>query len=142
MAGDLRSEEPCGSARAAVPRSGATVPARVLVVDDQDGVRRNVRNVLVVLAGCEVVEAASGEDALERLATQPFDLVVTDLSMPGMSGLDLAAAVRRTGAGPPVLLLTGQGEIEDDLAGDVDETLVKPVEVTRLVETVARMLKP
>ncbi|WP_236044257.1 response regulator, partial [Methylobacterium ajmalii] len=60
--------------------------------------------------GYDEAEVPSGEAALERLAAEPFDLVVADLAMPGMSGLDLAEAVRTHWPALPFLLVTGHAE--------------------------------
>jgi diguanylate cyclase (GGDEF)-like protein len=84
----------------------AAGPTRVLVVDDNPLVRR----VLVArlrLAGCSVSEAADGLAALEEFRRRPTEVVITDLSMPRLDGLDLLAALRALESAPEVVLLTG-----------------------------------
>jgi DNA-binding NtrC family response regulator len=84
---------------------------RVLVVDDE----ANVRTVLCALLerdGLAAVQAAGGQEALERLRTAPFAAVLTDLKMPGVDGLELLSAVGREFPGMPVVLLTAHGTVE------------------------------
>ncbi|WP_204165424.1 response regulator [Methylobacterium sp. 17Sr1-1] len=83
--------------------------ARVLVVDDDPQVRHVTASFLNGF-GYDEAEVPSGEAALERLAAERFDIVVADLAMPGMSGLDLAEAVRQRFPALPFLLVTGHAE--------------------------------
>jgi len=92
---------------------------RVLVLDDEEVVRKLIAEILV-RAGY-VVEAVDVEAAaLERLAAEPFDCVVTDLVMPGLSGLELLRRVREHDDGLPVVVVTGQG---------TDENLARAIEL-------------
>jgi PAS domain S-box-containing protein len=79
---------------------------RVLVAEDNDQVREFASNLLVEL-GCVVIEAAGGTEALELLQREEVDLLFSDIVMPGMSGLDLAAAVRERHPELPILLASG-----------------------------------
>lgn len=79
---------------------------RVLVVDDDPRVRDLLRDFLGTI-GCDVDEAADGLEGVARLAQAGYDLVVTDLVMPGPTGWDVTEAVRRRDAALPVLMLTG-----------------------------------
>ncbi|MDQ6829269.1 MAG: response regulator transcription factor [Gemmatimonadota bacterium] len=80
---------------------------RVLVVDDHALVREGIRHVLTVDPGFEVVaEAASGDEAIAMAKTHAPDVVVLDISMPGGSGLDVTAALRREMPGVRVLILS------------------------------------
>jgi DNA-binding NtrC family response regulator len=91
--------------------------AKILVVDDSAVIRRIVVATLR-LAGHEVAEATSGNEALARLLMEAFDVALSDLSMPGGGGLDLLDALQRTTVGTEVVLLTGTdvGEVERSLA--------------------------
>ena len=98
---------------------------RILVIDDEPGIRGMVRDVLAG-AGYEVFPEGRPDVALKRLATESFDLVVSDYCMPGMPGDVLFAEMRRqfaaaggegggTGPGrsaPPVIVMTGYGDEE------------------------------
>ncbi len=83
---------------------------RVLVVDDSAIVRRQVHNALEG-AGFEVIEAADGREALERLASAPVDLVMCDVNMPRMNGLELLESIRTSGSSSaPIVMLTTEAE--------------------------------
>ncbi len=91
-----------------------SLPARgvALLVDDEELVRASTSYMLADL-GYRVIEAASGEEAMRLLdAGQPFDLLVTDHLMPGISGTDLAREVRNARPGTAILLVSGYAELE------------------------------
>ena len=83
---------------------------RVLVVDDERPIRFLMEKELP-RAGCLVTSAESGEDALERLRTQEFDVVLMDLKMPGIGGLEALRRVRESGASAEVVVLTGHPDV-------------------------------
>jgi len=111
--------------------------ARALVVDDETTVRTMLTDVLETF-GYVVDAAASGEAALPQLAPGRYQTVVTDLRMPGMSGLEVAAAVRRVDPDVPVILLTGTGGTDADSVEFRDHVQVvyKPVNITMLIATI------
>ncbi len=82
----------------------------VLVVDDDVGVRELVKAMLR-LEGFEVDVAASGEAAMAALEHRPFDLVITDLLMPGRSGLETISGIRGRDSQLPILAISGGGRI-------------------------------
>ncbi len=82
--------------------------ARVLVVDDDPGVRYTIREILES-AGLTVVDVDGGHAALAALDADPFDLVVTDLRMPGMDGLTLLRTIRARAHPPRVVVITAHG---------------------------------
>ncbi len=84
---------------------------RILVVDDEAVVRRSVSRIFGGDA-YEVETAASGAAALERLQDRGFDLVVTDLKMPGMNGIEVLKAIRVLQPGTPVVLITGYATVD------------------------------
>ena len=96
----------------AVARAGMPFPGlRLLLVDDHELVREGLRRVLDTAArGWSVEEADSGEAALQRLSEHAFDLVITDLSMPGMGGVALIQHLHIHHARLPVLVLSMHGE--------------------------------
>ncbi|HVQ75207.1 MAG TPA: sigma-54 dependent transcriptional regulator [Candidatus Binatia bacterium] len=106
----------------------------MLVVDDEEASRTGLGS-LVSTWGFEVVEAANGAEALEQaLAFRP-DLVITDLVMPGLDGLDLLKALRADLPGASVIVLTGNATIETAVAAMKEgayDYMSKPVDVRRL----------
>ena len=81
---------------------------RVLIVDDEEVIRETVRDVLDTY-GCEVTIAADGTAALELIGRQSYDLVLSDIKMPGATGYDVFAASKDADADRPVILMTGFG---------------------------------
>jgi len=84
---------------------------RILLVDDQRSLRRSLA-LMLQNAGYDTADAASGKEALDLLAAGPFDLVITDLRMEGMSGIGLLQEIKRSKPGLPVILITAYGSIE------------------------------
>jgi signal transduction histidine kinase len=133
----------------ALPPRGTepTVPqprAHILVVDDEADVR-GVLVDLLVQAGHTVVECADGASALGQLEKQRFDVVISDLGMPGVSGWDIAKAAKDQDRDTPVVLTTGWGHALDPAvasANGVDFVVSKPFHVTDVRKAIARALAP
>ena len=125
-------------ATAAPPRG----PLRILLVDDEEEVRGALADMLAS-AGHSVITAADGAEALRRLdADAGIELVMTDLVMPGMTGTDLAVAVKTRRPALPVGLVTGWGDVPETHKGAhaaIDFVLAKPVMLEALHEAVARL---
>jgi signal transduction histidine kinase/ActR/RegA family two-component response regulator len=85
--------------------------ARILLVDDDDAVR-SVAAATIEELGYEVVGLGSGEDALKVLERERFDLLMTDIAMPGMTGVELAKRVRERDHGLPILFSSGYADIQ------------------------------
>jgi DNA-binding response OmpR family regulator len=117
--------------------------ARVLVIEDEPGIVDFVRRGLEA-AGLAVQTAHDGI-AGERLALKDsFDAIVLDLMLPGRSGLEILASVRRARPSVPVIVLTARGEIEDRVAGldaGAVDYLVKPFSLAELVARVRAQLR-
>ncbi len=112
-------------------------PVRVLLVEDDDDNRELMAEVLAT-AGFEVVSAASGQNGLRTLSERPVDVIVTDVGMPGMGGLELARAAKAVAPSVPVIVVTGWAEREDIAsAREVSAVLVKPVDPDTLAQAVA-----
>jgi len=102
-------EQPPPAEQTATPAAGAAQPRRVLLVEDEVVLRMSVSDMLVRM-GCVVAGVGSGEQALELLARgQSFDLLLTDLGLPGMSGEELAAKARQQFPTLPVVIASGYG---------------------------------
>jgi len=110
---------------------------RMLLVDDQPDVRESVGEMLGAL-GHTVTIAADGDTALEILHARRFDLIVTDLGMPGMNGIELARRVHELLPEVPIVLLTGWGaDYETTPPPDVQLVLAKPVTMGSLRAAIA-----
>jgi CheY-like chemotaxis protein len=111
--------------------------ARILVVDDEESMRITLAANLE-LEGHEVVEAATGEEALQRVRERPVDVVLADIRMPGLHGVELNRHLRREQPGLPVVLMTAFAQeslVEDALAEGVFTVLHKPFDVAHLLRT-------
>jgi two-component system NtrC family response regulator len=115
----------------------------ILVVDDDESLRR-VTELQLEEAGYEVVTAASGEQALRILEDQSFPLVITDFKMPGLSGMDLLKAVRKSFPQTSVLMITAFGTVHSAVeamkAGAYDY-ITKPIDYEELVLVVNRAME-
>jgi CheY-like chemotaxis protein len=120
--------------------------ARVLVIDDDEEHRTLVRAMLVAV-GHEVVEAKDGDEGLKLVGKHRPDLVLTDISMPGLDGHAVISAIRLQHAGVPVIAISGGSAIpKDELLEKAaklgaTEVIVKPFEFRQLAGAVARALR-
>ena len=119
--------------------SGLTVrPRCILLIDDDAAVRRTMTELLQEV-GHTVIAAEGGAEGLEHLGMSRVDLVITDLGMPGMTGWEVARAVKAVALHPPVILLTGWGErpaSHSEHAGLVDRVFGKPVRLDELLAAI------
>src|SRR5512135_2234926 len=83
----------------------------ILLIDDDDSLRR-VMEFSLTEAGHKVRAAASGEEGLRLFENETFDAVITDITMPGMNGMEVLAKVRERDSGIPVIMITAYGTIE------------------------------
>ena len=117
--------------------SGA--PLRCLVVDDEEPVGTVLGDVLE-MSGHSVAVLTSGADAIERFRSEPFDVVFTDLAMPGLSGWQVARAAKSIAPDVPVFLVTGFGvelSAEERRAHGVDLVLSKPLNIQAILDAIA-----
>jgi DNA-binding response OmpR family regulator len=117
--------------------------ARVMVVDDDVTVREVVVTYLRA-AGHDVAEAADGESALTQLNGERADLVVLDLMLPGIDGLEVCLRLRRRGDDVPVIMLTALGSETDRVVGlelGADDYVTKPFSPRELVLRVDSVLR-
>ncbi len=126
------------------PQIAALAGRRVLVVDD-NVLNREVAGEFLLAAGMQVATAVDGIDALDRLEQQSFDVVLMDVRMPRMDGLEAVRAIRRDPrlAGLPVIALTAQARREDrDASIDAGMTahLSKPIDDAELYRTLAGVI--
>jgi len=128
-----------------VAPSAPATPAggRVLVVDDDPDVRASLQRALRY-AGYSVSTAGHGADALAQLARAPADLIVLDVLMPMVDGMDTCRRLRERGDATPILLLTARASVDDRVTGleaGADDYLVKPFALRELLARVRALLR-
>ena len=115
---------------------------KVLVVDDEPTVVKSCRRILAE-QGCEVLATESGRDGMNRAFAQEFDLVLTDLKMPDLDGMDLVRALRRERPQTAVVVITGYGTVPSAVEATklgVSDYIEKPFTPAQIVEAVDRAL--
>jgi CheY-like chemotaxis protein len=116
-------------------------PKQILVVEDRQEVSKALRMVLTVGGGHKVETADDGESGLAKFAAGKFDLVITDLQMPKMNGLEMTRHIKRRTPGQPVLLITAHAGTIKDAGGDPSEfdfVLEKPFTLPQLQAALGR----
>jgi two-component system, chemotaxis family, chemotaxis protein CheY len=121
---------------------------RILVVEDSASTRSFIRSALESggrLGPCDIVEASSGFDALRLLPRGPYDLVITDINMPDINGLELVQFIRKSDRhrSTALLIISTQSSEKDRLRGmslGADEFLAKPLSADTLLSAVDRLL--
>jgi DNA-binding NtrC family response regulator len=119
------------------------VKGRVLVVDDERR-QRDILQMILEAEGYETAAAANGRSALAVLATEPFDVVLTDLKMPDVDGLELLSSLAARAAPPCVILMTAHGSIDsavEAMRRGAFDYLTKPLEKGDLLLVVRRAME-
>ncbi|MEI6392844.1 MAG: response regulator [Verrucomicrobiota bacterium] len=124
-----------------------TPKPRILLTDDDEPLRSVLRRSLE-RSGYEVREAGTGDAALRLLANAPADLIITDIVMPGMEGIEFILSLRKTHPGLPVIAMSGGGRIEANrylemarVCG-VAKILPKPFDLEQLIAMVQELIAP
>jgi two-component system response regulator RegX3 len=115
---------------------------RVLVVDDEDAIRDAVAYVLRA-DGQDVEVAATGEDAVDAIGEEPFDLIILDVMLPDVSGIEVARRVRAQ-SDVPIIMLTARSSEADLIVGfdaGADDYIAKPFSVHELVTRARAILR-
>ncbi len=117
---------------------------RILIVDDEKALVDLLRQALrLEMPDCRVAAADSGEAALSRLALERYDLILVDLRMPGLDGLELIKGVRYLDSEVPIVLMTGYGSEKvrrEAMALGVNHYVDKPFDVEKLLTVVQGLL--
>jgi len=116
----------------------STFQKKVLIVEDDAAIREALREAISA-DGHEPVVAPDGRQAVQRFSEQPFDLVLLDLMLPGLSGYDVCRKIRETDRRVPILMLTAKGEEIDKVLGlelGADDYVTKPFGVRELLARV------
>lgn len=121
----------------------AAKSAHILIVDDEPAVQQALRRAFE-LDSHQVSVASDGREALERLGSSTYEVVVLDVSMPLIDGLEVCRRMREAGDRTPVLMLTAREQIDDRVAGldaGADDYLVKPFALRELMARVRALLR-
>ncbi|AEA34425.1 response regulator [Hippea maritima] len=113
---------------------------KIMVVDDEDAIRLLYEEEFED-EGYEVVSCASGDEAIEKFEQEKPDLVILDIAMPGMSGLDVLAKIKEKSPKTPVIMSTAYSHYKNDFYTYVaDAYIVKSPDLTELKEKVTQLL--
>lgn len=116
---------------------------KVLLVEDDEAIRASIRRALAY-DGYDVTEAANGELGLDLARTDPPDLILLDLNLPGIDGVDVCRRVRDAGDTMPIIMITARDAISDRVIGldsGADDYLVKPFDLGELTARVRAALR-
>jgi DNA-binding NtrC family response regulator len=111
---------------------------RILIVDDEEDFGSTLAERLA-LRGFQAEAATRGTDALRHVAEDDFSVLVLDVKMPGIDGLELMAQIKRKHPDLPVILLTGHASVADAQRGveaGAFDYLLKPIDIDALIETI------
>lgn len=114
---------------------------KILIVEDEESVRQALKKILENF-GHKVLDAGDGLAALKHFEEQgDIDVVLTDLSLPGPSGWDVAAAIRERSPGMPVILLSGWDVTEEELRqkDHVSRVLSKPIKINDMLNAIKEL---
>jgi two-component system, OmpR family, KDP operon response regulator KdpE len=107
----------------------------VLIVDDERSIRLSLRTILSNL-GFMIIEAARGEEAVALVRTAQFDVVLLDINMPGMGGVEVCRIMRKTSPHLPIVMLTVQGSEDNKVEAfdaGADDYITKPFQLRELI---------
>ena len=120
---------------------------RILVVEDSASTRSFIRSALEgsgTLGSCDIAEASSGFDALRLLPRGPYDLVITDINMPDINGLELVRFIRESEqhSTTPLIIISTDGRVTDRERGlklGANAYLIKPFQPAELLDIIKRL---
>lgn len=115
----------------------------ILLIEDEAGLRTMLSDRLLV-EGYNVQEAADGEEGLEKASASSFDLIILDIMLPRLNGLDVCRELRKRGIATPILALTVRNETVDKVVGlrmGADDYMTKPFDAAELLARIDALLR-
>ena len=116
---------------------------RILIIEDEENIAR-VLQLELEFEGYEIDVAYTGPDGLIKYREQDWNLILLDLMLPGLNGLDVLRRIRATEADTPVILLTAKDDVEDKVAGldlGANDYVTKPFEIEELLARIRAALR-
>jgi two-component system nitrogen regulation response regulator NtrX len=116
--------------------------SKVLIIDDERPIRNSLRDILEY-EKLKIQEASNGNEALELISKNHFDLILCDIKMPGMDGMELLCKIQESHSEVPVIMISGHGNVEtavDALKKGAYDFIEKPIDLNRLLVTVRNAL--
>ena len=113
---------------------------QILVVDDEKDIR-DITEAFLMLNGYTVTTAQNGKEALDKLLTEHYDMVITDLHMPKMNGMELLEKISQIKSTPVTIVVTGYAVKKSDFAQEPFAQLRKPFSHKQLIQVVEKGLK-
>ena len=116
---------------------------RILVVDDEEIIRESLSFILKK-EGYDVTEASNGKEAYEKILADPFDIVVSDIEMPEMKGIELLEQITHVSPETLVVIITAHASIEtaiEALRKGASDYILKPIEFDELIVKIHRLLE-
>jgi len=125
---------------------GEDLTANILIAEDSPAMRAYLVSALEAAGDYDIVEASSGFEALKQLPRKRFHLIITDINMPDINGLELIHYVKNSDSyrDIPLMVVTTEGRERDKekgLALGVDEYLIKPIDIDRFTEIVEQLIR-
>jgi DNA-binding NtrC family response regulator len=120
------------------------VKQRILAIDDEIHMLKLLERIISEKTPYEIVTTNSPLEVPRRLEQETFDLIITDLKMPGMDGIDILRAVKQRGGGEEVVILTAFGSLEtavEALSSDVFDYITKPFKKEQILFTVDKAMR-
>ncbi|RJP31367.1 MAG: DNA-binding response regulator [Candidatus Omnitrophota bacterium] len=117
--------------------------SRILIVEDEPDMRRGLKDNLE-FEGYETVTTANGTEGLRMALKEDFDLIILDLMLPGMDGMDVCRKLKESGSTTPMIMLTARGAEEDKISGleaGADDYITKPFSLKEMLARVKVILR-
>lgn len=115
----------------------------ILIIDDEPDLLEKIK-ALLLSEQYTVSTSADGDDGLEKILNNIYDLILLDIMLPGINGLEILTEIRSAGVRTPVLMLTARGDIDDKVTGlnlGADDYLAKPFSVAELLARIRALIR-